>query len=78
MGSVGRKSPNGVQGQSHGGGPGRSPQKLTTVFENNAYKNRLLRRSAILLVTNALKRFTAFQVGAHAHALYWSRIRSNL
>ena len=39
--SGGRKSSSGVQGQSPGGGLGRSPQKPTT-YENNCQKHRPL------------------------------------
>ena len=34
--------PSGVQGQSPGGGLAQSPQKLTTYYENNSQKHRLL------------------------------------
>jgi len=38
----GWKTPSGVQRQSPGGGLGAKPQKLTTYYENNCQKHRLL------------------------------------
>jgi len=41
-GGVWMKVPSGVQGQSPGEGLGRSTQKLTTLFQNNASSNETL------------------------------------
>ena len=42
MGESGWRSPSGVQGQSPGESLGRSTQKLTTLFQNNASSNETL------------------------------------